>query len=93
MSIVALELFFNFHHIHNASLINYTSILSLFSFLFFFSAEELGIKELLPAYLDPNLAPNDLLTGVSFAVGATGYDPMTAKVVVNKRLALVDYAC
>ncbi|KAM0967620.1 hypothetical protein FF1_016132 [Malus domestica] len=43
--------------------------------------EKLGIKELLPAYLDPNLHPNDLLTGVSFAVGATGYDPITAQIV------------
>ncbi|XP_070670284.1 GDSL esterase/lipase EXL3-like isoform X2 [Malus domestica] len=46
--------------------------------------EKLGIKELLPAYLDPNLQPNDLLTGVSFAVGATGYDPMTAQIVVSR---------
>ncbi|KAH0990632.1 hypothetical protein GBA52_002115 [Prunus armeniaca] len=52
-----------------------------------FIAEELGIKELLPAYLDPNLALNDLLTGVSFAVGATGYDPMTAKVVAVTTLS------
>lgn len=43
-------------------------------------AEELGIKEFLPAYLDPNLQPNDLLTGVSFASGASGYDPLTPKI-------------
>ncbi|KAI5402793.1 GDSL esterase/lipase EXL3 [Lathyrus oleraceus] len=42
--------------------------------------EELGIKELLPAYLDPNLKPNDLPTGVCFASGASGYDPLTSKI-------------
>ncbi|XP_054796783.1 GDSL esterase/lipase EXL3-like [Prosopis cineraria] len=44
-------------------------------------AEELGIKEFLPAYLDPNLKPNDLPTGVCFASGASGYDPLTPKIV------------
>ena len=47
-----------------------------------FSAEELGIKELLPAYLDPNLKPSDLVTGVCFASGASGYDPLTPKIAV-----------
>ncbi|KAG2400717.1 GDSL esterase/lipase [Vigna angularis] len=42
-------------------------------------AEELGIKDLLPAYFDPNLQPNDLLTGVCFASGGSGYDPLTSK--------------
>ncbi|XP_027354610.1 GDSL esterase/lipase EXL3-like [Abrus precatorius] len=42
--------------------------------------EELGIKELLPAYLDPNLKPSDLVTGVCFASGATGFDPLTPKI-------------
>ncbi|KAI3954923.1 hypothetical protein MKW92_031953 [Papaver armeniacum] len=41
--------------------------------------EALGIKELLPAYNDPSLKPADLLTGVSFASGAAGYDPLTSK--------------
>ncbi|KAK9096539.1 hypothetical protein Sjap_022036 [Stephania japonica] len=40
---------------------------------------ELGIKEVLPAYLDPKLQPVELLTGVSFASGGSGYDPLTAK--------------
>ncbi|KAI3913979.1 hypothetical protein MKW98_010791 [Papaver atlanticum] len=44
--------------------------------------EALGIKELLPAYNDPSLGPNDLLTGVSFASGAAGYDPVTAKLAM-----------
>jgi len=47
-----------------------------------FTVEELGIKELLPAYLDPNLKPSDLPTGVCFASGASGYDPLTPKIVV-----------
>ncbi|RZC66741.1 hypothetical protein C5167_010440 [Papaver somniferum] len=41
----------------------------------------LGIKDVLPAYLDPSLGPDDLLTGVSFASGGAGYDPLTAKIV------------
>lgn len=40
-------------------------------------ATELGIKELVPAYLDPNLQIKDFPTGVSFASGGTGYDPLT----------------
>ncbi|CAN8234526.1 unnamed protein product [Cochlearia groenlandica] len=42
-------------------------------------AEEVGIKSIVPAYLDPNLKPQDLLTGVSFASGGSGYDPITPK--------------
>ncbi|ONI32334.1 hypothetical protein PRUPE_1G361900 [Prunus persica] len=42
--------------------------------------EALGIKELLPAYLDPTLQPKDLLTGVVIAAGGAGYDPLTAQV-------------
>ncbi|OIT37517.1 gdsl esteraselipase exl3, partial [Nicotiana attenuata] len=41
--------------------------------------EELGIKELLPAYLDPTLQPVDLITGVNFASGGAGYDPLTSE--------------
>ncbi|XP_021759472.1 GDSL esterase/lipase EXL3-like [Chenopodium quinoa] len=44
-----------------------------------FFAEELGIKEFVPPYLDPKLNISDLLTGVSFAFGAAGYDPDSAK--------------
>ncbi|KAH1214693.1 GDSL esterase/lipase EXL3 [Glycine max] len=43
-------------------------------------AEQLGIKEYLPAYLDPNLKSSDLVTGVCFASGASGYDPLTPKI-------------
>ncbi|KAH0878410.1 hypothetical protein HID58_065804 [Brassica napus] len=44
-------------------------------------AEEVGIKSVVPAYLDPNLTPKDLLTGVSFASGGSSYDPITPKLV------------
>ncbi|XP_010320438.1 GDSL esterase/lipase EXL3 [Solanum lycopersicum] len=43
--------------------------------------EELGIKDFVPAYLDPNLKIEDLITGVSFASGGCGYDPLTATIV------------
>ncbi|KAI3745800.1 hypothetical protein L6452_08209 [Arctium lappa] len=43
-------------------------------------AEALGVKEYLPAYLDPSLRAKDLLSGVSFASGGTGYDPLTPKI-------------
>ncbi|KAK1588754.1 hypothetical protein Q3G72_026687 [Acer saccharum] len=43
-------------------------------------AEGFGVKEIVPAYLDPNLQPQDLITGVSFASGASGYDPLTSKI-------------
>ncbi|KAK1392931.1 GDSL esterase/lipase EXL3 [Heracleum sosnowskyi] len=43
-------------------------------------AEELGIKDLVPAYVHPNLQSTDLLTGVSFASGASGYDPQTSQI-------------
>lgn len=44
-------------------------------------AQAFGVKELLPAYLDPKLTVEDLLTGVSFASGGSGYDPLTSKLV------------
>ncbi|KAL1561104.1 GDSL esterase/lipase EXL3-like [Salvia divinorum] len=44
-------------------------------------AKELGVKDLIPAYLDPNLKTRDLPTGVSFASGGCGFDPQTAQLV------------
>ncbi|KAK3424933.1 hypothetical protein EUGRSUZ_F01671 [Eucalyptus grandis] len=44
-------------------------------------AEQLGIKDTVPAYLDPNLQDQDLVTGVTFASGGTGYDPLTPTLV------------
>ncbi|CAI0392815.1 unnamed protein product [Linum tenue] len=46
-----------------------------------FAANILGLKELVPAYLDPTLTLQDLATGVSFASGGSGYDPLTARIV------------
>jgi hypothetical protein len=61
-------------------------------FIYYFcvcAVEELGIKELLPAYKDPTLQPKDLLTGVSFASGGTGYDSLTPKLVVGTFYTLI----
>ncbi|VVB08322.1 unnamed protein product [Arabis nemorensis] len=44
-------------------------------------AERLGIAKTIPAYLDPNLKDEDLLKGINFASGGSGYDPLTAKIV------------
>ncbi|XP_057973595.1 GDSL esterase/lipase EXL3-like [Malania oleifera] len=44
-------------------------------------AQSFGVKEFLPAYLDPNLQVEDLITGVSFASGGAGFDPLTARIV------------
>ncbi|CAL1388447.1 unnamed protein product [Linum trigynum] len=43
-----------------------------------FIAEALGFTKIIPAFLDPNLKPKDLLHGVSFASAASGYDELTA---------------
>ncbi|KAM3752471.1 hypothetical protein ACB098_03G021500 [Castanea mollissima] len=45
------------------------------------SVEALGIKDAVPAYLKPNLQSDDLLTGVGFASGVSGIDPLTSRVV------------
>ncbi|CAM8912515.1 unnamed protein product [Rhodiola kirilowii] len=52
-----------------------------------FIAEELSIKEYLPAYLDESLQSTDLLTGVSFASGGCGYDPLSAVYGVARTLS------
>ncbi|VYS69010.1 unnamed protein product [Arabidopsis thaliana] len=44
-------------------------------------AERLGIAETIPAYLNPKLKNEDLLKGMNFASGGSGYDPLTAKLV------------
>ncbi|KAL5557833.1 hypothetical protein UlMin_034044 [Ulmus minor] len=47
-----------------------------------FLVEELGIKELLPPYLDKTLTTNELLTGVCFAVGGVGFDPFSSTLAI-----------
>ncbi|KAL0857547.1 hypothetical protein Bca101_062701 [Brassica carinata] len=44
-------------------------------------ANTLGIAKTLPPYLGSNLKPNDLLKGVVFASGGSGYDPLTSKLL------------
>ena len=46
-------------------------------------ADALGVKKLLPAYLDPDLQEEELLTGVSFASSACGFDPLTSRIFVS----------
>lgn len=61
--------------------------------------EELGVAELVPAYLDPNLKTEDLKTGVSFASGGCGFDPLTTTLAVifysllfdRLKLTITDY--
>ncbi|KAM7264246.1 hypothetical protein ACFE04_001929 [Oxalis oulophora] len=43
-----------------------------------FIAEALGYTQAIPAFLDRNLTDKDLIHGVSFASGASGYDDLTA---------------
>lgn len=43
-----------------------------------FIAEALGYRSIIKAYLDPHLVKEDLLHGVSFASGGSGYDELTA---------------
>ncbi|KAG6477830.1 GDSL esterase/lipase EXL3-like [Zingiber officinale] len=44
-------------------------------------ASNLGIKQYVPAYLGTELSAFDILTGVSFASGGSGYDPLTSELV------------
>ncbi|GJZ33627.1 hypothetical protein Tco_0579063 [Tanacetum coccineum] len=43
-----------------------------------------GVKDIVPAYLDPTLRIEDLMTGVTFASAGTGFDPMTAILSVDE---------
>jgi hypothetical protein len=47
----------------------------------------MGIKEYVPPYLGTELSDFDLLTGVNFASGGCGFDPLTAQLVVTTRPA------
>ncbi|KAF5207922.1 GDSL esterase/lipase [Thalictrum thalictroides] len=43
-----------------------------------FISEAFGIKQIIPAYLDPAYGIQDFATGVSFASAGTGYDNLTS---------------
>ncbi|VFQ89066.1 unnamed protein product [Cuscuta campestris] len=43
-----------------------------------FIASYIGVKENIPPYLDQSLSLEELTTGVSFASGGSGYDPLTS---------------
>ncbi|KAI3776500.1 hypothetical protein L1987_46285 [Smallanthus sonchifolius] len=51
-------------------------------------AELINVKEYVPPYLDPFIEDQDLITGVSFASGATGLDPLTS--TINMVIPMVD---
>lgn len=53
-----------------------------YNVIIFRTASKLGVKELLPPFLSDDLGLNDLLTGVAFASGGSGYDPLTSKLAV-----------
>lgn len=44
-----------------------------------FIARYVGVKELVPPYLDESLSEDELLSGVSFASAGSGYDPLTPR--------------
>jgi hypothetical protein len=48
-----------------------------------FAVEGLGVKYLLPPYLDPKLQDSDLITGVSFDSAGTGLDNITSTIQVS----------
>lgn len=52
-------------------------------FLLFGTASYIGLKEFVPPYLDPILSLEELMTGVSFASGGSGLDPLTAQISVS----------
>lgn len=56
---------------------------------FLFEASYAGVKDSVPAYLDPTLTIENLMTGVSFASAGTGFDPMTTKLSVSFSISLV----
>ncbi|KAL2317413.1 hypothetical protein Fmac_031289 [Flemingia macrophylla] len=48
-----------------------------------FLASQLNLKDIVPPYLDPNLSPEELLTGVSFASGGSGIDELTSTISLS----------
>lgn len=48
-----------------------------------FISEALGIRSIIPAYLDPRYNMVDFVKGVSFASAGTGYDNLTSAIMVS----------
>lgn len=55
---------------------------NLLSFDAKFIVKKLGLKDYLPAYLDPYIREKDLPTGVCFASAGSGYDGVTSQIQV-----------
>lgn len=49
-----------------------------------FISEAFGVKQIVPAYLDPAYNIRDFATGVCFASAGTGYDNATSDVLVSR---------
>ncbi|KAI4296850.1 hypothetical protein L6164_036770 [Bauhinia variegata] len=56
-----------------------------------FIASYIGVKDLVPPYLDPKLNDEELLTRVSFACAGSGFDPLTPSLSVY--LSLHSFIC
>jgi len=54
-------------------------------------ASALGVKDTLPAFLNPSLTAQDLVTGVCFASGGSGFDDWTAKSQVRTNIYIRTY--
>lgn len=48
-----------------------------------FISDALGIRDIVPAYLDPHYNMTDFAKGVSFASAGTGYDNLTSAIMVS----------
>lgn len=73
----------------NSWFIYHISLILKFCFFLFFAAEGLGIKKMLPAYRKLFIPPSDLKTGVCFASGGAGVDPVTSRMLVKE----IKYTC
>lgn len=51
----------------------------------------MGLKEYVPPYLDPTLSLEELMTGVSFASGGSGFDPLTPRISVSVSLFFLSH--
>nr|CAD1822335.1 unnamed protein product [Ananas comosus var. bracteatus] len=52
-------------------------------------SEKVGSTKVIPAFLDPNLKPEQLKYGVSFASAASGYDELTSKEIIKDAVFVI----